>query len=102
MHAQLDPLTSGAVRLAVDFRQYPGIRRLAADYAYAFDNLREFFAGNPTEPEAWRTGIDQVQAHPRNRDALAEALSAQQQRRGAPPEARASVDRLRDSPPWPS
>jgi bacillithiol biosynthesis cysteine-adding enzyme BshC len=70
---------------------------LAADYAYAFDNLREFFAGNPTEPDAWRTVIDQVQAQARNRDALAEALSAQQQRRGSPPEARASVDRLRDS-----
>ncbi|MCX6549988.1 MAG: bacillithiol biosynthesis cysteine-adding enzyme BshC [Acidobacteria bacterium] len=96
MTSQPDTPPTGAVRMAVDIRRYPGIRRLAGDYAYDFARLREFFAGDPAEPDAWRMAIERARAHPRDRAAVADALVRQQQRRGAPPEARAAVERLRD------
>ena len=83
--------------MSIDIRRYPGIRRLAGDYAYAFDALGEFFAGDPASPSAWREAIGRAQTHPRSRAAVADALSTQQRRRGAPPEARAAADRLREA-----
>jgi bacillithiol biosynthesis cysteine-adding enzyme BshC len=83
--------------MSIDIRRYPGIRRLAGDYAYAFDALGEFFAGDPASPLAWREAIGRAQAHPRSRVAVADVLSAQQRRRGAPLEARAAADRLREA-----
>lgn len=99
MPQQPDLSHSGAIRQAVDIRAYPGFRRLAADYAYAFDGVRDFFAGNPADPDAWAAAIARAQSFARNRDrqAVADALAAQQQRRGAPPEARAATQRLRDA-----
>jgi len=87
----------GALRISVDIRRYPGIRRLAGDYAYAFDSLREFFAGDPAAASDWQSAIDRAQAHPRDRALLATALAQQQIRRGAPPEARAAAERLHDA-----
>jgi bacillithiol synthase len=91
------PSAQGAAsaRIPVDIRCYPGIRRLAGDYAYAFDPLAPFYAGNPARPEAWQSAIERVQAHPLDRRAMVDVITAQQQRRGAPPEARAALDRLR-------
>ncbi len=68
------------------------------DYAFAFDRVADAFAGNPSEPAAWRDAVARVQAHAetRARDAVADALTEQQQKRGAPPEARAAADLLRD------
>jgi bacillithiol biosynthesis cysteine-adding enzyme BshC len=86
---------SGTARIAVDIRRYPGIRRLAGDYVYAFAPLAPFYGGNPAEPEAWDSAIERVQAHARDRDALAGVIAAQQQRRGAPPPARAALEQLR-------
>lgn len=86
---------SGAAGIAVDIRRYPGIRRLAGDYTHSFALLAEFFEGDPARPEAWQAAIERAQAHPHERDALADVVAAQQQRRGAPPEARAALDRLR-------
>jgi bacillithiol biosynthesis cysteine-adding enzyme BshC len=86
---------AGAARFAVDIRRYPGIRRLAGDYAYAFEPLAPFYAGNPARPEAWQSAIERVQAHTRDRDAIADVIAAQQQQRGAPPQARATLERLR-------
>ena len=83
--------------MSIDIRRYPGIRRLAGDYAYAFDALGEFFAGDPAAPAAWQAAIARAQAHPRDRGAVADALARQQRQRGAPPEAREAVDRLRDT-----
>ncbi len=80
----------------MDLRHFPGIRRLAADYAFHFDRLAPFFAGNPADPGAWREAVARAQDHPRDRAALVAALGQQQQRRGAPPEARAAAERLRD------
>ena len=85
-----------SVRQAVDLRRYPGIRRLAADYADGAAPLLDFYTGNPADPDAWQAAIARAQAAPREREAVAAALARQQQRRGAPPEARAAVDRLRD------
>ncbi len=83
----------------MDIRAYPGFRKLATDYAYQFDAVREFYAGNPAESGAWRETIGRVQHHARSRDrhAVADAIAAQQQQRGAPPEARASASRLREA-----
>ncbi len=99
MPQQQNSAHTTTVRQAVDIRQYPGFRKLAVDYAYAFDRVRPFFAGNPAEPEAWGEVIGQVQAHShaRSRHAVADAILAQQTLRGAPPEARAAAERLRDA-----
>jgi bacillithiol biosynthesis cysteine-adding enzyme BshC len=83
-------------RFSIDVRRLPWFRRLATDYAYAFDALAPFYAGNPAEPGAWREAIDRATAHPRPRPALAETLVAQQRRFGAPPAAVAAAARLAD------
>ncbi len=89
-------VTASAARLPVDIRRFPWIRRLAADYAFDYGRLAEFFAGNPAEPAAWRDAIARTRRHSRNRDAVADVLQAQQRRRGAPPEAAAAAALLRD------
>jgi bacillithiol synthase len=85
----------GTARIPVDIRRYPGIRRLAGDYSHAFAPLTPFYAGNPARPEAWLAAIERTQSHERDREALASIIAAQQQRRGAPPEARVALERLR-------
>ncbi len=84
------------VRLPIDIRRFPWIRRLAADYAFDHERVAEFFAGNPSDTAAWRGAITRAQQHPRQRDALAGILEAQQRRRGAPAEAVAAAAQLRD------
>jgi bacillithiol biosynthesis cysteine-adding enzyme BshC len=85
------------VRLPIDIRRFPWIRRLAADYAYDYARVAEFFAGDPASPEAWRDAIARTQQYSRDRGAIAEIVEAQQRRRGAPPEALEAASRLRDS-----
>ena len=85
------------MRLPIDIRRFPWIRRLAADYAYDYGRVAEFFAGDPATPQAWRDAIGRTQRHSRDRGAIAEILQAQQRRRGAPPEAVAAAGRLRDA-----
>ena len=84
------------VRLPIDIRRFPWIRRLAADYASEYERLGEFFAGNPAEPSSWRDAIGRTQRHARNRSAIADIVQAQQRRRGAPPAAMAAAGQLRD------
>ncbi|MFO7695069.1 MAG: bacillithiol biosynthesis cysteine-adding enzyme BshC [Vicinamibacterales bacterium] len=86
---------TGTTRIGVDIRRYPGIRRLAGDYAHAFGPLAPFYAGNPSRAEDWQAAIERAQAHPRPRQDVADLISTQQKRRGAPPEARAALDQLR-------
>ena len=43
--------------LAVDIRRFPWIRRFATDYAFAFDRIAPYFAGNPAQPDAWAEAI---------------------------------------------
>lgn len=89
-------VSTTSARLPIDIRRFPWIRRLAADYAFDFARLSEFFAGNPAEASAWREAIARTQRHPRPRDAVADLLEAQQRRRGAPPEAAAAAAQLRE------
>jgi bacillithiol biosynthesis cysteine-adding enzyme BshC len=92
------PLSSlaSSARLPIDIRRFSWIRPLAADYAFAHAKLADFFAGDPATPEAWRTAIARTQRHARQRDRIADVLQAQQERRGAPPEAMAAAQQLRD------
>ncbi len=74
--------------LAIDLRQLPWIRRLAADYAFAFDGLALFYPGNPQDDAAWVDVIARVHAGPpRATPHLAALLAAQQRDREAPAEA---------------
>ena len=85
-----------AVRLPIDIRRFPWIRKLAADYSFDYGRVAEFFAGNPADPASWRTAITRAQQHPRQREAIAGILEAQQRRRGAPQAALDAADQLRD------
>ena len=87
---------ASTVRLPIDIRRFPWIRRLAVDYAFDYTQVAEFFAGNPDDPASWRDAIARAQRHPRQREAVAQILEAQQQRRGAPPEALSAAAQLRD------
>ena len=83
--------------LAIDIRQLPWMRRLAADYAFAFDDLAPFYPGNPMRDDAWRDVIRRVHAAPpRDTARLSAALAAQQADRQAPPEAREAAAAFAD------
>jgi bacillithiol synthase len=77
-----------ATAIPVDIRRFPWIRRLATDYAFAYEHVSPFFAGNPSTPGAWADAIARAQAHLRAPAELARVLAAQQERRGAPPASR--------------
>jgi bacillithiol biosynthesis cysteine-adding enzyme BshC len=87
-----EPSTSSSdgpsVRIPVDVRRFPWIRRLAADYAYDFRAVAPFFSGDPSDRAAWADAIARTQAHARRRDEIAGVIASQQQRRQAPPRAR--------------
>src|SRR2546423_1079842 len=74
----------------------PGIKRLAADYVYAFGGLAPFFSGDPTQKSSWTAAIARTQSHPRRPAELAGVIRGQQQRRGASGAALASGARLAD------
>ena len=96
-HSGVSTPTSRATSLLpVDIRRFSWVRRLVIDYVYDFDSLSEFYAGNPADPAAWRTAISRTQQHPRQRDAVADLLQAQQRDRGAPPDAVTATNLLRD------
>lgn len=83
-------------RLPLDIRRFPWIKPLVADYAFDYAKVADFFAGNPRDPLAWRDAIARTRAHRRQGEAVAAIIRAQQERRGAPAEARAAAERLRD------
>jgi len=89
-------VSAPSARLPVDIRRFPWINRLAADYAFDYSRLADFFAGNPADPGAWRDAISRTQQLVRQRDVVADLLAAQQERRGAPAEALAAAARLRE------
>ncbi len=82
--------------MAVDIRQFPWIRPIASDYAFDFAKVAPFFAGNPSEPAAWTEAIRRTQAHRRATADVARLIAAQQERRGAPLEARRAAAQLAD------
>jgi bacillithiol synthase len=82
--------------LAVDIRRFPWIRRFAADYAFAFDRVRDYFSGNPAEHDAWADAIARRHAHAGTPGAIARVLANQQSRRDAPAASREAAARLAD------
>jgi bacillithiol biosynthesis cysteine-adding enzyme BshC len=80
-------LSDSSTRIAVDVRRLPGISRLAADYAYDFKAVAPFFSGDPADRAAWTRAIATAQAGSPRRKDVAAIISAQQQRRDAPPRA---------------
>jgi bacillithiol synthase len=88
--------TGDSQPIPVDVRRFPWIRKLASDYAYDFDAVAPFFSGNPAQRRAWSDTIARVQGRGRHDASIADVLLAQQARRGAPDEARAAAERLRD------
>ena len=78
----------------VDLRRFPWIRRLAADYAFNFQAVSPFFAGDPTTHAGWADAISRTLARPRSRTEIVDVLLAQQAKRGAPPEAVAAARSL--------
>ena len=83
-----------SVRIPVDVRRFPWIRRLAADYAYDFRSVAPFFSGDPADQTAWADAIRRSQGYDRRRAEIAAVLAAQQQRRGAPARARETAQLL--------
>ena len=73
------PLTS----VAVDIRRFPWVRPLSAAYAYDFDSVAGFFAGNPARPEAWRAAVQRRHAMASAHREIAGVVEAQQLKRGA-------------------
>ena len=89
-------LTGTSTRLPIDIRRFPWIRRLAADYAYDYTRLADFFAGNPADPSAWVDAIARTQRAGRPSEAISNVVQGQLRRRGAPPESIAAASQLRD------
>ena len=85
-----------SVRIPVDVRRFPWIRRLAADYAYDFPAVAPFFSGDPADRNAWASAIARAQGHERRRQEITAVIAAQQQRRAAPPRAVETALRLAD------
>jgi len=83
-----------SVRIPVDVRRFPWIRKLASDYAYDFKAVAPFFSGDPADRDAWADAIARTHAHDRRRDDIARIIAQQQERRGAPPRAREHAQRL--------
>ncbi len=87
---------SPVTKVSIDIRRFPWVRPLSAAYAYDFESLAGFFAGNPTRPEAWREAIARRHAMARPHREIAGIVEAQQLKRGAPCPALAAAERLRD------
>jgi len=90
------PGVATSSHIPIDIRRFPWIRPLVADYAFDHARVADFFAGDPREPRAWREAIARARAQARSRDAIADVVRAQQQARGAPPQAVEAAARLRD------
>jgi bacillithiol biosynthesis cysteine-adding enzyme BshC len=88
--------SDSSVRIPVDVRRFPWIRKLAADYAYDFASVAPFFSGDPSDRAAWATAVARTQSHPRRGREIADVIGAQQQRRQAPPAAIEAARRLAD------
>ncbi len=91
-----DVSTAAASSLAVDIRTFPWIRRLASDYAFAFEKVAPFFAGDPATPAAWADTIKRTQGFQRQPAEIARVIAAQQAGRNAPGPSREAAARLAD------
>jgi bacillithiol biosynthesis cysteine-adding enzyme BshC len=96
VHSQSASSSDSALRLAVDLRRLPWVRRLALDYAFDHGRVADFFNGNPADPGAWERAILAARQHERRRGEVAALLVAQHERRGASADAIVSAGRLAD------
>ena len=94
MAVPADVSLSTASALAVDIRTFPWIRRLASDYAFAYANVSNFFAGDPATADAWADTIRRSQGLTRKPAEIAKVLADQQERRGAPAASREVAAKL--------
>lgn len=76
------------MHLPVDIRRFPGIKKLAADYASSSSSLASFFAGHPSSSESWTRIIAAARAYSRPRTELAAVVARQLEERDAPAAAR--------------
>jgi bacillithiol biosynthesis cysteine-adding enzyme BshC len=81
----------------IDLRRLGWVRPLAADYARNFPSIAPLFSGDPASRDAWTSAIARARQHPRDRDGIAAVIGAQQERRNAPPQARAAASLLRQT-----
>jgi bacillithiol biosynthesis cysteine-adding enzyme BshC len=88
------PTIAAAARIPIDLHALPWFRKLAVDYAYDFPSLAPFFAGDPSDRDAWAATIARVSACARPTARLVDILEAQQRRRGAPDAALQASRRL--------
>ncbi len=88
------PPAASLIRHSIDIARLPWSRSFGVDYVHAFERVAPFFAGDPASPAAWTDTIARVSALPRNREAVAALVAAQQAARGAPDAARESAARL--------
>ena len=79
--------------VTADVRNFPGIKRLASEYATNFAALAPFFTGDPEDDEAWKAAIA-ARAGSARGVAETSLLQNQQRIRGAPEAAIAAAGRL--------
>ena len=84
------------IRIPVDLRRFPWVRRLAADYAYDFPSVAPFYSGDPSSYASWAGAIARTRAYPRPHAHIAEVLAAEQRRRQAPARAIDAARQLAD------
>ena len=84
------------VRIPVDVRRFPWVKRLAADYAYDFSSLAPFYAGDPSRYASWADAVARSRTRPRPHAQIAEVIAEQQRRRGAPARAIEAARQLAD------
>lgn len=89
-----DTSAGGPRRVAIDVRRFSWIRRLAGDYAFDFERIGDLYAGDPASADAWRSAIRRARAYERRGAEMAAIIAAQQERRGAPAEARREAAKL--------
>jgi bacillithiol synthase len=86
--------TTTPASTALDVRTISWIRPLVGAYAHDYESVAPLYAGNPASREAWADATRRAQAYRRDHEAMARIVAAQQEHRGAPPEARAAAARL--------
>ena len=97
MPGQSKALTMAPVRRdAIELGRFPWIRPLVTAYANDFPAVASLFAGNPSDPAAWRDTIARVQRNARDRGRIVGILERQQTVRQAPRAAREAAMKLAD------
>jgi bacillithiol synthase len=98
MPGQPDALAATSARPhAINFARFPWIRPLVTAYVNDFESVAPLFAGNPSDPSAWRDAIARVQRSQHDRTAIVAILERQLAARQAPARAREAAARLSDT-----